>query len=368
MQEQPQITSFQLVALFASSIIGVGILSLPREVAEIAKQDAWISVILTTVIFAISACLVVDTSRCYPGETFDVYIKKILGVLPGRALLILITLYCMMITGMEIRSFSVIIKLFVLDQTPLELIAGVTLFASYIIGRFGVVPIVYFVEAMFVPTMVGFFVLISLAYGLVDLHELRPVLEDKVKIIKAIPACGLALSGPEVLAGFVIAYLYQPAKEKVLKLTLAAYGIVLFQYTLVMIISIGAFSSDELHYIVYPTTMLLRSVEFTGGVLERLDAFFMILYIPIAFTTVLLWHYYSSFLLTKQLKFEEQRPVLLLLVPILYIIVQAVPQAPSAFKLSELISKVTLGYGIIVVPVIWLIARLRRRGNTTHEA
>ena len=41
-----KITRRQYIAILLSSLIGIGILSLPSEVCRIAKQDGWISVAL----------------------------------------------------------------------------------------------------------------------------------------------------------------------------------------------------------------------------------------------------------------------------------------------------------------------------------
>jgi spore germination protein len=358
---QPRLNSMQMMIFFVSATIGSGILTLPREMAEFAKQDAWISVALAVCVFGVSSWFALDTARLYPNETFDSYIQKIFGRHLGQLILLWMITQYIFVASLEGRRFAVIMKLFMLDQTPAEVIVIILLITSYIICRYGLQPIVYFQEIMFVPTTLGFITLILLAYSAVDLHEVRPILAHKPGIVAAIPSGGLALTGMEVLAGFFFSYLYEPAKKKALSSMIAGFGLIFFIYTLVMIVTIGVFSAEELHYLIYPTPMLLRTVELGGGIVERLDALFLIVYIPIVVTALLCWHYMTAFALANMWGLEEERPMVLLLVPLLYVVSLFLPDLPSSFKFGNFVSRVVFWFAVIGVPGIWVVAHLRRR-------
>jgi spore germination protein len=364
--EQPKtrITSFQLLAFYICAMIGTGFLTLPREAADKAKQDAWISVLLGGFMIMASAWLATSTARLYPQDTFDRYIKKILGPFGGQVVLLYLTCFFIVVTAYGIRQFSTVIKLFILDQTPLEAIAIFIFFCAYFVAKNGLAPIVRFKEIMLIPTKIGLILLLSLAITVIDIHELKPVMADLSPIIKAIPSTAFSYTGPELLAGFIFPYLYQ--QERAMVWTFGAVVFVIFFYTFVTVISIGVFSAEELHYLVFPTTMILRTVELTGF-LERLDALGVILYIPTAFMVLLAFFYFAGFLVARQIGLEEPRSALLLIVPLAYILAMIIREAPTFNKLGELLTKIGFYYSTVGIFLIWVVAQLRRKigGNNS---
>lgn len=199
------------------------------------------------------------------------------------------------------------------------------------------------------------FILLSISAA--NFHDLKPVALEFAPILKAIPSSVYAYSGPLMIAGFVFPYLNQPQKAAVW--TSVAILIVALVYTFVTLLSIAVFSAEELHYILYPPAALLRAVELPGGFLERLDAFFIILYIPINFTTLIALHYFAAHCIARQMKLEEQRPVALLTIPVIYFVAILLSDTPSSNKFAEMMGKSVFFYAAIGVPLIWIIAHVR---------
>jgi spore germination protein len=363
-QPKPYITSVQLLAFFICAIIGTGILTLPRETADIAKQDAWISVLMGGFLLMASVWLAISITRLYPQDTFDRYIKKILGPLLGQVVLFYMTFFLIMVTSFEIRQFVTVIKLFILDQTPIEAVAISILFCAYFVAKNGLAAVVRFTEVMLVPTKLGLLLLLSIAVTVIDMHELKPIMADVSQIIKAVPVAYFAYGGPEFLVGFIFPYLRQP--ERAMVWTFGAVAFVTVFYTFVTIISIGVFSAEELHYLVFPTTMILRTVELTGF-LERLDAVGVILFIPSTFMVFLVFFYFSGFLVARQIGLEEPRSVLPLLTPLIYMLALVIPEAPIYYEIMEFIITIGFYYSTAGIFLIWAVAQFRRKMGESNS-
>jgi spore germination protein len=357
MRQQNQISQVQFFALFVATMVGSGILTLPHQVADIAKQNGWISVFLGGLLMLGSTLLALATAQHYPGDSFEQYIKKVLGSFLGQGALLFVTVYFLASIAIDARIFSETIKIFLLDQTPVEVIILIMLWSSYFVIASGLKGMIYFIEVLFSPTKLALILLLLSTFTGFTWQEIKPIASEIMPIIKAVPVTVYSYSGPVMMSGFIMPFMSYPAKAP--RLTIVAVSLVTLLYMMVTILTIGVFSAEELHYIDYPTIMLLRTVE-PGGFLERVDALFIIFYISIDFTTLIALHYFAAFSISRQIGLEEQRSVALLIIPCVYVLTLLAPDAPSFFKMAELMGKMVFWYAAVGVPVIWVVARIRR--------
>ncbi|WP_178382361.1 GerAB/ArcD/ProY family transporter, partial [Paenibacillus sp. P3E] len=89
-----KITTRQTSLFLTNSVLGAGILTLPRDVVESVKTpDAWMSVVLGGIIVMLVAVIMVKLSQQFPGKTIYQYSKRIVGGYPGGFLSLLLILY-----------------------------------------------------------------------------------------------------------------------------------------------------------------------------------------------------------------------------------------------------------------------------------
>ena len=88
-----QITPLQGAAIVASSLIGVGILTLPREVAAAAGTDGPLATLLGGAIAALLLVLLTKLGLRFPGHSLIEYSSIILGGIVGKLLALAFIIY-----------------------------------------------------------------------------------------------------------------------------------------------------------------------------------------------------------------------------------------------------------------------------------
>lgn len=115
-----KITASQAAVFLNNTVLGAGILTLPRSVSQSVKTpDSLLSVLLGGVIVMAVIVLMVKISQQFPGKTVFQYAGKIIGRVPGGILCILLIMYFLIIAGFEIRSLAEVTLFFLLRHTDM---------------------------------------------------------------------------------------------------------------------------------------------------------------------------------------------------------------------------------------------------------
>lgn len=85
-----KITSSQAVIFMTNSVLGAGILTLPRDVTEkMHTPDSWLSVLLGGIVVMFAVLLMVKLSQQFPGNTIFEFSQKIAGKVTGSMMSLL---------------------------------------------------------------------------------------------------------------------------------------------------------------------------------------------------------------------------------------------------------------------------------------
>lgn len=115
-----KITTSQASIILTNSMLGAGILTLPRSLVKaVQTPDAWISVVLGGIVVFMAIMIMVKLSQQFPGKTVFQYSKRIVGNLPGGVLSSLLILYFIVVAGFEIRVLAEVTLFFLLEGTPI---------------------------------------------------------------------------------------------------------------------------------------------------------------------------------------------------------------------------------------------------------
>ena len=113
----------EIFLLVPSMIIGVGIITLPRSLAEIIGfSDGWISIVIAGFITSMFAWIVVKLASQFPNQTFFEYSSKIIPKPIAAILTVVFGLHFASFTSYEARSIATISKQYIFDRTPVEFI------------------------------------------------------------------------------------------------------------------------------------------------------------------------------------------------------------------------------------------------------
>ena len=105
------ITSKQLIFIMIGTMLGSGILSLPRLAAKEVGQDAWFAVILGSFYPLVSLSLIRLLYKINGGSSYADICRKVGGRYMGGLFCILLIIYSVVITGVLLRVFIEVISM-----------------------------------------------------------------------------------------------------------------------------------------------------------------------------------------------------------------------------------------------------------------
>jgi spore germination protein len=353
-----RITTPQAAVILANILLGVGILTLPRVLAEkMMTPDGWITVIGGGIISFGFGMIMVKLSQRFPGKTFFEYSQFITGKWVGWALNLVLIIYFALFAGYEIRDMSEIIKYLLLEQTPKEFIILVFMCVGVYLTAGGMSPIARLLELILPFTLIVIILSFSLSLNLFEIDNLRPVLGmGFVPVLKGLPETWRSFAGIETML-FVTAFMSRP--EKAGKALLAGIGISVFIYLLTVITVMGGIPFEQVATLTWPTISIVRSYELTGFFLERYESLLIVVRLVQVFTGYVIYHYIVAVGISHTFNKEYHR-YLYIVLPVIFLIAMYPKSMNQLNEFGDVIGKIFLGIICLVAPALLLITLLRR--------
>ncbi|WP_028399066.1 GerAB/ArcD/ProY family transporter [Ectobacillus panaciterrae] len=356
-----EITLMQYIFLIHGAQFGIGVLQLPRILAEKAGMDGWIPIILGWIASVAASLIIIQIMKKYPeGTLFDLF-TKYFGKWAGKAIAVFIALYCAY-SGFIIMQRSILfIQVWIVPGVAGYVLMILFAIPTYTIARNGIRIIGRYAELIF------FLILWMPCFYLFALREshhwihLLPLFKDMKKALLATQSTAYSFFG------FEIAFLLYPFLQK--KQT-ASIGIIIansLSMLVFLFITLACFiffSPDEITLFNEPTVSILKVVEFRF--VERMEIIFLALYLLVLSRAWMPYMYGATFctswLFGKQ---DHSKHLLLLLLLMVMITYFVTPTFNLNDQLQELSSKIAFPF-IYIVPLflwIYLIIHERIRGR-----
>lgn len=360
-----RITTSQLAVLTTSTMVGVGYLSLPRLLADHAGRDGWLSLLAGGAVLAGVVAVMVALGRRFPGQTVYDYSRAVLGRWPGGAYNLLLITYYSLAAAWVVRVFGDVLKVYLLERTPLEVLVITMLFTgAYLLGH-GLNALARLQQAFFPLLLAPIVLVLALAQMQADYSELLPVLQDGWQgLLLAVPESFRALTGFGVVA-FAMPFLRRP--EKALPAALAGLGFTLCIYLGLFVVCVAVLGADVLPRLMFPVVDLARSIDVPGAFLERVEILFLSLWVITTFNVFSSLSYFALLGLSTTLGFREHRHLVYLYLPLTYVIALRPGNIVATIRLSEVFSY--LGFtAILGLLGIYLLALVRRQRGDAGSA
>jgi len=302
-----EITLMQYIMLIHGAQLGLGILQLPRELAEAAGTDGWISLIIGWMASVCVSLIVIQVMKKNPDATLldalSIYFGKWGRIVGGIA----ISLYFGFFTFTLMARSLLFIKVWILPRTPDYVIMLLFVIPTYLVTRNGLRVLGRYAELMFylfVPLLAVFLV----PWGDAHLLYLLPVVKEGWKpILHAVQTTVVSF------LGFEVAFFLYPFLQKK---HLASIGIVvantisMLVYLIVIITCFVFFSPEGITWFMQPTLNLLKVVEFQF--VERLEIVLLAFYLFITFRVWSSYLFWSVFCTTQLQGKQDHRLHLML--------------------------------------------------------
>lgn len=341
-------------------MIGVGVLALPRIIAEQAGTGAPLAVLFGTIPAILSWWAAVKLFRRFPHRTPVEYapplVTRPLGWLYGAALF----LFYILLTAMTVREFGEVLKVAVLSKTPLEVAISLLLLTVAYFVRYDVQVVARVFEVFFPLMILPLIVIALLSLKNARAYYLLPPLGDSWTGLlngAAVAAVGYVSIG---VGKFLLPSLNRP--NQAMKAGGWALGLSAFVYLLVVTATLAVLGPEEIKRVIWPTYELIKSTTVPGLILERLEAAFIGIWVAAVFTTLGATYYTSLLIVTQLFRLSDHKVMSIPLVPVLYMIAMTPDDIHTLYRFVQVLGlagvALTMG-GTILLAVIGL---LRGRG------
>ncbi|MED1781782.1 endospore germination permease [Brevibacillus fortis] len=352
-----ELSLLQYILLIHGTQIGIGVLTLPRELAEHAGTDGWLSMFFGWGVSVLVSLVITNMMKLHPDKTITDLLTLLLGKWLGKVASILMSVYCAIAAIVVVVNSAFIINVWVLSQTPGYIIFMLFAIPIYIIIQGGLRIIARYSELVFYLTL---WMPLLLAAALKDANWLHflPIIKEGWQ-----PILSASIYTVLPFLGFELAYFVYPFLKKKQHASLGivvANTLTLLVYLHVTIICFAFFSPDEIKQYTWPTLNLWKVIEYSF--LERIDIIFLAFYLFILSTTVLTYMYFAVFCTTQVFGNRDHRKHLIVLLLLIFVCLWFyTPSFMDLKKMTDIWSIAGVGFAF-VLPVllfgpIWLLQR-----------
>ena len=356
------ISPYQITMIVIMTIVGVGIFSLPAQLAKTAGTDSWLVIILGGVINIIGLNIILLLNNRFPGKTFPDFAGQIIGSIPAKILIAIYAIYFTIFIAYEARVLNEVVKAFLLFRTPSEIIIiSLILVCTYAV-RGGVECVGRVMELFFPLLFIPLLLVLIPGIAEFDLNNMLPVFHNlPSKILISIPLMSLSFAGYETLL-FYVGFMDKP-KKAYLSAT-AAMIFITITYVVITVLCFSVFGENLIQKMPWPLLGYVRSINLPGLFIERLDGIMLGIWVLTVFTTMVALYFALTYSLSKIFATTEQKQFALPMVPIIYYLALLPDNVAQIDKLSIYIFQYLGRMLIFAVPLILLlIAKLRKKGG-----
>ncbi|MEQ6388183.1 endospore germination permease [Bacillaceae bacterium S4-13-58] len=315
-----KISEKQLTNMITLFTIGSAILFTPSLLANAAKQDAWISAIVATVIALFLVLFYSKLHELYPKKSYFECTTYVLGKWVGGVIIFITYMYLFLLCSILLWDIGDFLKTQILVQTPIQVIHILFMLTVIYTIRLGIENVGRTSE-IFLPWVLGlFFLLCIFLIGSIEKENLLPYIEKGIKPVIHGSYYLLAFPYLELFVFLMITpYVNKEAKVKksFLQGTLIG-GLLLTTVTFLCILVLG---SDVTIRNMFPVYLLGKKVSI-GEFLERLEVIIAIIWFLSIYFKLAILFYILVASLSDFVRAKDYRPITL---PLGMLIVVMIP-------------------------------------------
>lgn len=369
------ITSRQSSQIIASTLMGTGVLTLPRQATSQVHQSGWITTICAGVVIFFIMWAITKLGLRFRGKTFIEYTGSLLGMKSEKTgkivalpIFVFFILYWLALAVISLRMFGELMVTSLLTQTPLEVVIGTMLLAllAFLIVELEVVA--RFNEVLLLLAVGLILIIVIFSFQHASLINIFPLFSTDIPtFLKDIVKEMFSYQGFTIMLLFM-AYTQREKNTAAAFLGIAIPGI---SYAAIVFAAIATFGYEEIQNLTWPTLELVKSAGYSFAIFQRVESGFVAVWLIAVFTTIgnLLYAicFATAQLLPTKKEDKARKWVAVCILPIVFGLA-FLPR--NVYQLFDWLTH--LGYvGLIAfaIPVILLfIAIIRKRGEgTRHE-
>lgn len=355
-----KITGYQLFwIIFTMDVSMTALITIAPTIA-IAKQDAWLSMILALILGLAITFVSVKLSLLYPEQTLIEYAQTILGKWLGRIILIPYFLLWLSVTGIILREYADFVHLALFNATPLWIIILLMVIAMvYVVYSGGLDSIGRCSEIIGPFSALGIGMIILMSFQDWDFHRIFPVYANTglFKIAKGSFPCASFL-GESIMLTMLIPFLIN--RKGALRISLLSVGIASLTIVINTLIVIMVFGPNISARFIYPVFSEVTNISVMSFI-QNVDVLAVVLWISNIFIKLTLYFFITSYGSAQYLHIRKWKQMVWYIAPIVFIIA-LIPKNMdiSQVEYPKLWLKFVFPYLMLVIPLfLWMIGYLR---------
>ncbi|ABR50668.1 spore germination protein [Alkaliphilus metalliredigens QYMF] len=354
-----RISIYQMVNILVLTLIGVGALTLPRELVQLVETDAIILLIMGGTLTMGIAFIHGYIVKSFPGKSYF----EILSFTVTKPIAYLFSLffivYLVGTNGLLLRILVEVVKVFMLPRTPMTIIAIMMLMVVAYSSRFGIEPLGRITNILFPGIVIFVVIMFALSFYETDFTNLLPIFQTPPsQLIAGLDLVIFSFLGFEIILIFG-ALLDKP--EKATRIMPLAIFIVLLYYLLIHVSVISNFGMYGTKQLIWPTLTVFDAVDLPGAFIENVQVIIMSIWVYSIFMTLAPLHIAATMLLGQVLKAKELNYLGLPLIPVTYYISQYSGSVANVYVDLGKFTDYTAYFIIFGMPVAILIGMLIRK-------
>ena len=319
-----------------------------KTIVDIAAQDAWLSVILGSLIAIITSILFVRLASRFPNENFFEYSKKIWGK-PLSILIILTFISFWFLYGATLlQDMRVINKLLFLPKTPSLIPLLILITAAVWLVSYGIAALVRFFQLLLPFIFIPVIALPLLSIRTIEWQHFLPVLSNGLlPVLKGALVFAGAIQGLEVIL-FISPFL-SDIRKSYLPVIIGISSLMFLIFTF-LISSVGVLGVENVKQTIWPGINTVSIIELPGFPVERFELFLTLPGLLGIFTTLCIYLYLISYGIIGLTNFKYRKLIITLVGGVIISGVYLFPNYAWAINMRNVVQYLTL--------VIFAIANL----------
>lgn len=347
MEGNKRVSNKQIRAMVVSTIVGVGILSLPNQLAMASGNDGWVSILVAGLLTIGVVVFIGKIFDIYPDKDFFQIGREVLGNGIFSIFLIILFAYFIALVAFLSRSLAELIRAFLLATTPTEVIIITFILCTSYIAREEINIIGRLAYHIYPLILISTAALIIVSIPGLDPTNILPLFQSNVKEVPGgIRTSFFSFVGYEIL---LFSFFYSEKKDGRLKSAIQGVLIVMVIYVTIFFTTLAQYGLHGLQRQAYPTLSLVKEIDLPGFFVENLDGVAMAIWVLIVFSTMAPSYYSAAKVFSNLLNVKDHSMFILPILPIAYII-SLLPQ--NTVTLTETLGKFLDYSGLIVIVIL----------------
>ncbi|OPX83509.1 MAG: Spore germination protein YndE [Pelotomaculum sp. PtaB.Bin104] len=309
MLEGGKIDSKQAVFLMVSMVLPTAVLFVGAVIANLAKQDGWISILLSILVSLLIAWLAVNLSLRFPDKTLFQFPEVILGRWPGKVVAFLYLWWFTHINYEILRQYGSLLVSVFMPETPIIVFELLLIAITAYAVRNGLEVFVRVNQIILPIILLSVFALAILSSPEMNLKKLLPVFIENgaVPIIKGavMPATWMA----EIVTMAVLIPHLNKSKEAY-KIAASATLITGFTLLITFVGEVTIFSPEVTATWFFPGINATRAIHL-ANFLERMEAVIMVIWVAGALMKICVFYWVTVLGSAQLLELKDYKPLVL---------------------------------------------------------